>query len=120
MKRVGCLRLLPLALAGLLASCQGVPINFSGATVTDRSQIEASKGQRVSAEASGFQLLLFFPININDRQRRAFDQLRQQAGDRLLTDIAVTESWTWAYVGTMHTTRIDATAYPRKTAEPAK
>jgi len=109
-----------LALAGLLAACQGVPVNFAGSAVTDRNQIDPYKGQRISAEASGLQVMVFFPFSVNDRQQRAFADLRKQAGDRLLADIAVTETWRWAFIGTLYTTRIDATAYPRKAAEPAK
>lgn len=120
MKRRGFSRLLVIAAAGLVVACQGVPVNYTGHTVTDRSQIDPYKGQRISAEASGFQLLLLIPYNINDRHQRAYAQLRKVAGDRLLTDIAITESWQWAFVGTVYTTRIDATAYPRKAAEPAK
>lgn len=113
-------RLPALALATLLTACQGVPVNFAGSTVTDRSQIDPYKGQRVSAEASGFQLLVLIPIHINDRQKRAFEQLQREAGDRLLTDIAITETWQWAFVGTVYTTRLDATAYPRKAPDAAR
>ena len=30
------------------------------------------------------------------------------------TDIKVTESWTYAFVGTIYTTKMTATAYPKK------
>lgn len=120
MKRARSLRFFGLVLAGLLAACQGVPIDFTGSTATDRAQIDPYKGQRLSAEASGFQLLLFIPVNINDRHKRAFDQLRREAGDRVLADVTITESWHWAFVGTVYTTRIDATAYPRQAPPPAR
>jgi hypothetical protein len=113
-------RLLPMAMAATLAACQGVPVNMAGTTVTDRAQFDPYAGQRISAEASGLQLLLFIPISVNDRQQRAFEQLRRAAGDRVLGDVTVTESWQWAFVGTVYTTRIDAIAYPRKAANPAK
>lgn len=109
-----------LALAGLLAACQGVPVNFAGSTVTDRSQVDAQQGQRISAEASGLQVMVLLPFNVNDRQQRAFADLRKRAGERLLADIVVTETWRWVFIGTLYTTRIDATAYPRMAAEPAK
>lgn len=112
--------LLAATTAALLAACQGVPIDLAPHTVTDRSQIDAHKGQRISAEASGFQALLLIPVGINDRHQRAFDQLKKVAGDRALADVTVTESWRWGFIGTVHTTRIDATAYPRKAREPAK
>jgi hypothetical protein len=120
MKRPAFSRFAAVAAAVFLVACQGLPVDFTGYTVTDRSQIDPYKGQRLTAEASGFQLLLFIPFNINDRHQRAFEQLRREAGNRLLADVTVTESWQWAFVGTVYTTRIDATAYPRKAAEPAK
>ncbi len=61
----------------------------------------------------GFQLLLFIPININDRHARAYQRLREKAAADYLTDIRVQESWTYALVGTVYTVRMDATAYPR-------
>jgi hypothetical protein len=113
----------PLAIAvlagALLAGCQGLPLDLSKRTVTDRAQIDAYKGRRIASEASGFQLLLFIPIAINGRYQTAYNDLLRQAGDDLLSDVTVTESWQWGFVGTLHTTRIEATAYPRKAPAPA-
>jgi hypothetical protein len=107
-------------LAGLLlAGCQGVPLDLSKRTVADRAQVDPHKGRRISGEATGFQLMLFIPIAINGRYQNAYENLLQQAGDDLLSDITVTESWQWAFVGTMYRTKIDATAYPRKAVTPA-
>jgi hypothetical protein len=75
--------------------------------------MHASTGRTIKASASGFQLLLFIPININDRQERAFQLLQAQAGDDYITNIAVDESWTWAFVGTVYRTTLTADAYPR-------
>lgn len=110
----------PLAIAvlagGLLAGCQGLPLDLSKRGVTDRAQIDPYKGRRIAAEATGFQLLLLIPIAINGRYQTAYNDLLRQAGDDLLSDVTVTESWQWGFVGTLHTTRIEATAYPRKAA----
>ncbi|HEY0821046.1 MAG TPA: hypothetical protein VGD46_19830 [Rhizobacter sp.] len=103
----------------LLGGCQGVPLDLSPRTVAERSQVDLTKGRRVSGEASGFQLMLFIPIAINSRYRNAYDELLKQAGDDLLADVTVIESWQWAFVGTVYTTRIEATAYPRLPAPPA-
>lgn len=108
-----------LVCALLLAACQGLPVNFSDRLVADRAQIDPYQARRVSGEASGFQLLLLIPISINGRHRAAYDNLLREAGDSLLTDVTVTESWRWAFVGTIHTTTITATAYPRKPAAAA-
>lgn len=100
--------------AALLAGCQGVPLDLSKRTITDRSQVDPYKGRRIAGEATGFQLMLFIPIAINGRYQNAYRSLLEQAGDDLLSDVTVIESWQWAFVGTMYTTRIEATAYPRK------
>jgi hypothetical protein len=105
--------------ASLLAGCQGVPLDLSKRTISDRSQVDPFKGRRIAVEATGFQLMLFIPIAINGRYRNAYQNLLEQAGDDLLSDVTVTESWQWAFVGTLYTTRIEATAYPRKKADTA-
>lgn len=105
--------------AALLAGCQGVPLDLSKRTITDRSQVDPYKGRRIAGEATGFQLMLFIPIAINGRYQNAYRSLLEQAGDDLLSDVTVTESWQWAFVGTVYSTRIEATAYPRLPAPPA-
>jgi len=94
----------------LSAGCQGRAVKFDSPTGVS---YDSSKGRAVWAEASGFQLLLFFPININDRHDRAYELLRGKASGDYLTDVRVQESWTYALVGTIYTVRMDATAYPR-------
>jgi hypothetical protein len=102
-----------LATSLLLAGCAGAPVNFTGRSVTDLSQIDTTKGERISAQGSGFQLLLLIPIGINGRQAAAYDALLEKAGDRVLSDITITESWKYGFVGTTYITTIEATAYSR-------
>ena len=45
----------------LLAACAGAPVNFAEKSVRDRSQVNLAQGEKISASASGFQLLLFIP-----------------------------------------------------------
>ena len=104
----------------LLSACAGVPIDFKGHSVTDRAQVDLSKGRKISAQATGFQLLLLIPIALNGRQAAAYEDLLAQAGDDVLSDITVTESWRYAFVGTMYTTTIEATAYPRAATPASK
>ena len=73
---------------------------------------DASRPRKISAEASGFQLLLFFPIGINDRHEEAWGKLKQQAGTDYIADVTVQDSWTYALVGTIYTVRMEANAYP--------
>lgn len=112
MTKSGIKSLLLAAAVAALSGCAGQPVNF-GAAVTPE-QIDQSKGEAVSASATGFQLLLFIPIAVNGRQQNAYEELQAKAGDRVLTDIKITESWTYAFVGTLYTTKIDAMAYPKK------
>lgn len=105
-----------IVLSGLIMfGCAGRPIHLSPENQkVDLTTIDFEKGRDLSASASGFQLLLFIPININDRHERAFQQLRGQAGSDYITDIKIQESWIWGLVGTAYKTTIMAKAYPKK------
>ena len=100
----------------LLAACSGAPIK-TGVTNQriDTTEIDFGKGRKISASASGFQLLLLIPISINSRHERAYRILLAQAGSDYVTDIKINESWTYALVGTVYKTTIEAMAYTRKT-----
>jgi hypothetical protein len=99
----------------LLAACSGAPIRTGVANQRiDTANIDYSKGRRVSASASGFQLLLLIPISINNRHERAYRELLAQAGSDYVTDIKLNESWTYALVGTVYKTTLEAMAYPQK------
>lgn len=99
----------------VFSGCTGAPVAFNAANQQlETANVDFSNGRNLSASASGFQLLLLIPININDRQERAFQILRGQAGDAYITDIKIKESWTWAFVGTVYKTTIEAKAYPYK------
>jgi hypothetical protein len=106
-----------LVAASLLAGCAGTPVKI--ASVQDRAQVDLTKGRQISASASGFQLLLLIPIAINGRHEAAYRDLLAQAGDSVLADVRITESWRYAFVGTIYTTTMEATAYPKIVA-PAK
>lgn len=117
MKTIGRFAVFGFAIACLLlAACSGAPIK-TGATnqQVDAAEIDFSKGRKISASASGFQLLLLIPISINDRHERAYRILLSQAGGDYITDIKIDESWTYALVGTVYKTTLEAMAYPQKT-----
>ncbi|RYU59915.1 hypothetical protein EWI61_07430 [Methylolobus aquaticus] len=99
-------------LAVMLAGCAGDPVKI--ASVTDVSKIDRTQGRRITAEAGGFQLLLVIPINVNSRQRRAYEELLQEAAGDEIADVKVTEQWAYGFVGTTYWTVMEATAYPRK------
>lgn len=99
-----------LAMAVTLTACSGTPVKFGPMSGV---KYDTSRGRQVTAEACGFQLLLVIPINTNSRAERAFRSLRTQAGSDFLTDVKVRERWTYAFVGTVYCTAMEATAYPR-------
>lgn len=70
-----------------------------------------NSGRHISAEACGFQLLLFIPISINSRLERAFAQLQREAGNDKIASLTIEEYWRYAVVGTTYCTRLDAMAY---------
>ena len=47
-------------------------------------------------------------VTIENKQPEKYEVLGKA------TDIKVTESWTYAFVGTIYTTKMTATAYPKK------
>jgi len=117
MKTISRFTTMGLAIACLLlAACSGAPMKTGAANQQiDTTEIDFSKGRRISASASGFQLLLLIPISINSRHERAYRILLAQAGSDYVTDIKLNESWTYALVGTVYKTTLEAMAYPQKT-----
>ena len=98
----------------LCMGCSGTPIKFPQYDMRDMNEYDFTKGRPISAEASGFQLLLFIPIGTNSRHAKAYRQLKMMAGNDYISDVRIQESWTYAFVGTLYTTRLEATAYPKK------
>ena len=114
--KINKIKILTIALGLLLLTgCAGKPIHLGETNQhIDLETVDLEKGRNISASASGFQLLLFIPININDRHDRVFQQLRGQAGNDYITDIKIQESWVYGLVGTVYKTTIMAKAYPKK------
>lgn len=105
-----------LTLTALCAGCASVPV-----TIDNRvpANINRENAQVVTGTAAGFQLLLFFPLNVNSRQARAWKQLQEKAGDAYITDVEIQESWKYGFVGTLYRTTFRAKAYPKtETAAP--
>jgi hypothetical protein len=94
----------------VFAGCAGVPVNFNS---MPEQPHDATKGRTITASACGFQLLLVIPISINDRAKRAYSELVGASGGDYMTDIKVNETWTYAFVGTVYCTEMQAMAYPK-------
>lgn len=92
--------------ASLLTACAGTPVPL-GSRVTDAV---VGTAKPITAEACGFQLLLFIPIALNSRLERAYGALQTQADGAVITDVEVQEDWTYGFVGTSYCTRLRAKA----------
>ena len=112
MKCLSKLRLLAiLVLIIFSAGCAGKAVQIE--SIADQAY-DASKGREIEVSAGGFQLFLLIPIRTNSRQVRAYQALRNMAGDdHVITNVRVQESWTYAFVGTVYTTTMRATLYPK-------
>ncbi|MBS1142691.1 MAG: hypothetical protein H6R14_97 [Proteobacteria bacterium] len=100
-----------LTLAGatlaLLAGCAGQAVQL-GSRVS--GPIPTGQSRVITAEACGFQLLLFIPIAINGRMASAYEELERQAAGDFITDVEVQERWGYRFVGTQYCTELRAKA----------
>jgi len=72
--------------------------------------VPTGESRTITAEACGFQLLLFIPIAINGRLESAYGMLEAKAGGDFITDVEVQERWTYGFVGTSYCTELRAKA----------
>lgn len=91
----------------LLAGCAGQAVQL-GSRVS--GPIPKGQSRVITAEACGFQLLLFIPIAINGRMASAYAELERQAAGDFITDVEVQESWGYRFVGTQYCTELRAKA----------
>ena len=113
MKPESKMKIIALLLAGscqLLSGCTGTPVTLKSYSA---KEISLANSRPISAEACGFQLLLFIPISTNTRLERAFSELQEKAGNDLIANLGINESWTYALVGTVYCTKLDAIAYQK-------
>ena len=99
-----------LAVVGILG-CASQQVNLSSHA---QGAYDPSSRQQISSRGCGFQLFSLIPIVVNSRADRAYRALVEQAPDSYITDVKVSERWTYAYVGTVFCTQLDATAYRRR------
>ena len=99
-----------IVLAITVFGCAGTKVNFANIPI---EKLDVTRGRTITCSASGFQLLLLIPIGINGRHARAYEGLKQAAGTDAITDVKITESWRYAFVGTVYQTKLTATAYPK-------
>jgi hypothetical protein len=102
-----------IAAVALVAGCAGTPVAL-GTRVA--GPVPTGAERTITAEACGFQLLLFFPIGINDRAERAYQALEAEAAGDFITDVQVQERWTYVFVGTQYCTGLRAKAIRPKSS----
>lgn len=84
-------------------------------TTPDCSCVSGAE-RTITAEACGFQFLLFFPLEINTRAQRAYQALEAEAAGDFITDVQVRERWTYGFVGTQYCTALRAKAIRPKSS----
>ena len=63
--------------------CSGKPVTFN--SVDPKLYADKKTEDRtISSEVSGFQLLLFFPISVNDKHEQAYNALKGQANGEII------------------------------------
>lgn len=90
-------------------ACSGARVNLPSGPVPN---YDASRPRKITADSSGFQLLLFIPIGINGRHEKAWEALKKQAGGDYIADVTIKDTWTYALVGTIYSVEMEANAYP--------
>lgn len=95
------------AAVALMAGCAGKPVQL-GSRVS--GSVPTGEARTITAEACGFQLLLFIPIAVNGRLEAAYSALEAKAGGDFITDVEVQERWTYGFVGTSYCTELRAKA----------
>ena len=96
----------------VVVGCSGKAISIENPEPKVYENVKGD-GREISASASGFQLFLFIPISINNRQEVAYTLLKEKANGGYITDVKIRESWAYAFVGTVYKTTITATVYPK-------
>jgi hypothetical protein len=115
MKRVTRLATAGFAVTTLLLAACSAPVRLgTHSDEIDPADVDFSRGSKIRASASGFQLLLLLPIGMSSRYERAYETLSDVASGYYITDVQINESWRYALIGTLYKTTIRATAYPMK------
>ena len=102
-------------LASINLGCAGTKVHFADAPM---DKLDLSQGHKVTGRATSFHLFNLIPIGVNDRQARAYAQLKEEAGDDYLTNISIKDGWKFAVIGEKYHTILTATAYPDKSKSP--
>ncbi len=98
-------------IASICSGCAGTKVHFADAPL---DKLDLSRGYKVTGRASGLHLFGLIPIGVNNRQVRAYEMLKEEAGDDYITNIRIQDSWKFVVIGEKYGTTLTATAYPGK------
>jgi hypothetical protein len=97
----------------LLSACASTPVTLGqGAAVP----YNTARGRIVEGSSCGMQLLYLIPIGLNNRLENAYAEVQTKAGNDVIVDVYVRDSWWYAVLGNFYCTEIRAMVYPRKKA----
>lgn len=102
-----------LALTGF--GCNGNKVQFADAPI---DKLDLSLGRKVTGRASGLHLFGVIPIGVNERQSRAYERMKGEAGSDYVTDIKIQDVWRFVFIGQKYNTTITGMAYPVKSSSP--
>ena len=74
---------------------------------------DTSRSRVIETGACGFMLLALIPFRVASSLERAHADLLKQARGDYVTNIRIGTHWIYAFVGTVHCTDIEGTAYSR-------
>jgi hypothetical protein len=77
--------ILLVAICLFLQGCSGTPIKVGVGKTFERTNYDMENPRKVSISASGFQLMLFIPIRVNNRHARAYEVLERKARGGLIS-----------------------------------
>lgn len=98
-------------LASICSGCIGTQVHFADAPI---DRLDLSRGHAVRGSAKGIHLFGIIPIGVNERQVRAYERLKEEAGPDYITNIKIQDSWRFIFIGQYYGTLLTGTAYPDK------
>lgn len=96
---------------GCMGTGTGSKVQFTDAPIEkiDLSQVQ---GRKIIGRATSLHLFGIFPLDVNDRQMRAYERLKEDASGDYMTDIKIQDVWKFVVIGIKYNTIMTATAYP--------
>lgn len=111
--RISAFLVVIVILASFGFGCTGDKVQFADAPI---DKLDLSQGRKVTGRASGLHLFGVIPIGVNERQSRAYERMKGEAGNDYVTDIKIQDVWKFVFIGQKYNTTVTAMAYPLKSS----